>query len=107
MAKTAYINVRVEEAVKLESEGILNELGINTSTAIDLFLKQIIIKDGIPFDIRLPKQRYESGLIEIAKELNIYEPYPNWLKKIAMLYARNQIDLEIAIFAAKKQLNKS
>jgi|AntAceMinimDraft_18_1070375.scaffolds.fasta_scaffold71197_1 DNA-damage-inducible protein J len=105
MAKTAYINVRVDEAVKLESEGILNELGINTSTAIDLFLKQIILKDGIPFDIRLPNLSYETKLKEIAKTVNINFPYPNWLKRISILYAKNQIDLEVAIYAAKKQLN--
>ncbi len=105
MAKTAYINVRVDEAVKLESEGILTELGINTSTAIDMFLKQIILKDGIPFDIRLPRHSYQTELELIAKACNIDDPYPNWLKKISILYAKKKIDLEVAIYAARKQLN--
>lgn len=106
MAKTAYINVRVDEAVKLESEGILNELGINTSTAIDLFLKQIILKEGIPFDIRLPNPSYKNELEELAKAIHINKPYPNWFKEISYLYSKKQIDFETALFAANKQLNK-
>jgi addiction module RelB/DinJ family antitoxin len=107
MAKTAYINVRVEEAVKLESEGILNELGINTSTAIDMFLKQINLKGGLPFDVRLPRVKFETELNEIVKhiDINADNPYPLWLKKIAMLYAKGEIDIEVAIFAAKKHLD--
>jgi addiction module RelB/DinJ family antitoxin len=49
-------------------------LGINTSTAIELFLKQIILKDGIPFDIRLPNPSYEPKLKEVAKAININFP---------------------------------
>lgn len=53
MAKTAYVNVRVDEAVKDSAEKILNELGLSISTAIDIYLNQIILKDGIPFAVSL------------------------------------------------------
>ena len=46
---TANINVRVDENLKKEAEGLFNDLGLNMSSAI---LKSAVRCDGIPFDIR-------------------------------------------------------
>ena len=107
MAKTAYVNVRVEEDDKIMAEQILNDLGINTSTAIDMFLKQIILKDGLPFDVRLPRIDFEKYQVELASELKLKDekPYPKWLCRIASLYARGYIDHDVAIYAGKKASN--
>ncbi|XMB72249.1 type II toxin-antitoxin system RelB/DinJ family antitoxin [Mycoplasmatota bacterium WC30] len=107
MAKTAYVNVRVDEDVKTKAERILNELGINTSTAIDMFLKQIILKDGMPFDVRIPRFNNEKHLKELVEAINLPKdgPYPSYIKRIASLYAKREIDLDVAIFAAKKSIN--
>lgn len=56
MAKTATINLRVEPVRKAKAELILNELGISMSTAIDMFLRQIVMTKGIPFSIAMPKE---------------------------------------------------
>ncbi|MBN2877639.1 MAG: type II toxin-antitoxin system RelB/DinJ family antitoxin [Bacilli bacterium] len=107
MAKTSYVNVRVEEEVKIKAEEILNDLGINTSTAIDMFLKQIILKDGLPFDVRLPKIDYDKAEAELAGAIHYQGelPYPKWFKHIASLYAKEEIDYETALYAAM-QWNK-
>ncbi len=104
MAKTSYVNVRVEDEVKIKAEEILNELGINTSTAIDMFLKQIILNDGLPFDVRLPKIDYEKHENELALAIHMNQrlPYPKWFKNIASLYARGDLDYDVALYAAKK-----
>ena len=49
---TANINVRVDENLKKEAEGLFNDLGLNMSSAITMFLKSAVRCDGIPFDIR-------------------------------------------------------
>lgn len=49
---TANINVRVDENLKKEAEGLFNDLGLNMSSAITMFLKTAVRYDGIPFDIR-------------------------------------------------------
>ena len=55
MTKTASLNTRVDPLLKEQAETILGELGISMSTAMSLFLKQLVIHNGLPFDVRLPK----------------------------------------------------
>jgi len=57
MAKTATIFARVDPDVKKQAESILNELGIPMSNAIGIFLKQITIHGGIPFEIKIPSNK--------------------------------------------------
>ncbi|MBS4030787.1 MAG: type II toxin-antitoxin system RelB/DinJ family antitoxin [Clostridiales bacterium] len=55
MEKTATLNLRVNPDVKRRVEEVLSQLGIPMSTAIDIYLKQILMTGGIPFDVKLPK----------------------------------------------------
>ena len=55
MKKTANLYARIEPDVKEEAEKVLEALGIPVSNAINMFYKQIILQQGIPFDVRLPK----------------------------------------------------
>lgn len=54
MAKTANIYTRVDPDVKDRAECILDQLGIPMSNAIGIFLRQVIIHNGLPFDMTLP-----------------------------------------------------
>ena len=54
MAKTANLNARIEPEVKAQAESILEALGIPVSNAINMFYKQIILRRGIPFEVKLP-----------------------------------------------------
>ena len=47
--KSANVTVRVEPDVKEKAEAILGELGIPTSTAINMFYRQIVLWNGLPF----------------------------------------------------------
>jgi len=53
MANTVNLNVRVDENLKRKAEKIYNELGMNLTTALNLFLRSSIRYGGIPFDLRL------------------------------------------------------
>ena len=55
MAKTSNIFARVEPQIKEQAENILEQLGIPMSNAISIFLRQVVLQRGIPFDIKLPK----------------------------------------------------
>ena len=57
MARTANIYTRVDPAVKKRAEEILDQLGIPMSNAIGMFLRQIVMQNGIPFDMKLPTCR--------------------------------------------------
>ncbi len=105
MAKTAYVNVRVDEDIKLQTEAILDQLGINMSTAIDIFLSQIILNDGLPFDVKIPKKDLTAFQEALAKAANMRlgEPYPQWFNRIVTVYAKGDIDFDTAVYAVKKQ----
>lgn len=55
MAKSANLYARIEPEVKEQAESILNALGIPASNAITMFYKQIILKKGLPFEVKLPE----------------------------------------------------
>ena len=55
MPKTSSIYTRVEPDIKDQAERILSRLGIPVSNAVNLFLHQIVLHNGIPFDVRLPQ----------------------------------------------------
>lgn len=54
MAKTSNVFARVEPDIKEQAEAILDQLGIPMSNAISMYLRQIVLKRGIPFDMKLP-----------------------------------------------------
>lgn len=49
----AVINIRTEENVKRAASQVFDELGMDMSTAINIFLKKSINEQGIPFDVKL------------------------------------------------------
>ena len=50
-SKTSAINIQIDSNVKKEATMVLTDLGLSMSSAINLFLKQVIKKNGIPFEI--------------------------------------------------------
>ena len=54
--KTANVNTRMDVEIKRQAEVILERLGIPRSVAIDMFYRQIIAHNGIPFPVTLPPQ---------------------------------------------------
>ena len=50
---TTNLNIRTEKVVKDQAEEIFNELGLNMTTAINMFLRTAIRERGIPFDLKL------------------------------------------------------
>ena len=57
MAKSASVYARIDPVLKEQAETILSALGIPTSNAIDMFFKQIVLKKGLPFEVRLPYEK--------------------------------------------------
>ncbi len=74
---TSVINVNVPTEVKEEATNLFNSLGLNMSTAINMFLKKAIYERGIPFDV---KQKPSKELAEALKELDYMESHPEEYK---------------------------
>lgn len=85
---TSAINVNVDTKTKEEATNILKGLGLNMSTAINMFLAQIVKRDGIPFEVVNPKPNKDMIMAlkevdEMINNPNKYPRYDNWedLKK--------------------------
>ena len=53
--KSVNVSLRIEEDVKKEAELLFGELGMSFSSAVNIFLKQAIREQAIPFEIRKNK----------------------------------------------------
>ena len=60
MAKTDTLHIRLEPSVKQKAEKTLNDLGLSITDAINVFLNQVILYDGIPFEIKKPRFNKET-----------------------------------------------
>ncbi len=57
---TSLLQVRVDDSLKDQAAKVFDELGIDTSTAIRMFLKRTVMENGIPFRMTLPIDVYRS-----------------------------------------------
>ena len=66
------INVRVESDVKSEAQNVLTSLGLDMTTAINIFLRQTIRQRGIPFAVTdAPEKRPSVPGITLASEKSL------------------------------------
>ena len=63
------INVRVDSDLKVQAESLFTDLGMNMSTAINMFLKSAVTYDGIPFEVRrhFPNADTRAALAEYSE----------------------------------------
>ena len=67
MAKTDTLHIRIEPNIKKKAEETLKDLGLSITDAINVFLNQVILCDGIPFEIRKP--RYNKETVEVLEDV--------------------------------------
>lgn len=62
MAKSEMIRARVEPDLKEEAESILTELGLSPTEAVTLFYRQVAMRKGLPFEVRIPNAKTKKAL---------------------------------------------
>ncbi len=67
MAKTETLHIRVNETVKENAEETLGMLGISISEAVNMFLCQVNLTGGLPFEVKLPAP--ERVIVRSKEEL--------------------------------------
>ena len=73
---TTNFSVRLDSDLKKRSEAIYGELGINLTTAINVFLRKSLTVGGFPFDVRIDERNRETTLAlleadKISKDPNV------------------------------------
>jgi len=84
MARTAMIRARTEPALKSEVERILEELGMTSTEAVNLFYRQVKLQKGLPFDVKIPNKTTLETFrkTDEGKEINEYKDMKAFLKKM-------------------------
>jgi len=59
------VRARIDTALKEESEEILTSLGLNMTDAIRIYLNQVRIHKGIPFELKIPNEETIAAFKEI------------------------------------------
>lgn len=53
MKKTEFVRARVTTTLKRDVENVLEHLGLSMSEAINLFLSQVRLNNGLPFEVKV------------------------------------------------------
>ena len=67
MAKTATIQARIDPDIKAKAQEILNKLNISMSEAISMYLTQVTLRKGIPFELNIPNEQTAETLAKSEK----------------------------------------
>ena len=97
MAKSANLYARIEPDLKEQAETILNALGIPASNAITMFYKQIILHNGLPFEVKIPEHPLDvSCMTQAQLNAELEKGYQDMLEG-------NTVPIEQAFAAVRKE----
>ena len=71
--KTATLRARIEPDLKKEGDGILDALGLSQSDFLTMSYRQLVMRRGLPFDLRLPNEETEAALKEDFSRLPVHK----------------------------------
>ncbi len=73
MSKTSTIQARISPELKKKAQKILRMLNLSMSEAISLYLTQVTLHRGIPFDIKIPNDLTLKTIKGIEKDEDLHE----------------------------------
>lgn len=91
MAVTVPTQIRIEENTKKQAVELLEGLGLNLSDAVNMFLRQVILHNGIPFDVAYPELKPE--VIEAMDEAKRISRDPTTKRYSSFSEALEELDL--------------
>ena len=74
MADTTNFSVRMDSDIKKQCESLYSELGMNLTTAINVFLRQSLRVGGFPFDVKLEQPNRETIAAMLEAERIAHDP---------------------------------
>ena len=74
MANTTNFSVRLDSDIKKQCEALYGELGVNLTTAINVFLRQSLRVGGFPFDVRMEQPNKETLAAMLEAECIARDP---------------------------------
>lgn len=72
---TVPTQIRIDEELKKQAVDLFAQLGLDMSSAMNMFLKQCVLRGGLPFNVELPN--YKADVIEAMEEAKRISKDPN------------------------------
>ena len=66
---TVPTQIRIDETVKAQATSLFNDLGMDMSSAVNIFLRQCLLRGGLPFTVEVPNysQKTLEALVEAKR----------------------------------------
>ncbi len=68
MAKTALLQARIEPTLKKQGEEVLRQIGISNTEFMTMTFRQLVMRQGLPFDARIPNDETIAAIREYESE---------------------------------------
>ena len=88
---TVQTQIRIEENLKKQAVELFSQLGIDMSSAVNMFLKQVILQNGIPFEVKYPE--FKPEVIAAMEEAKALSRNPNTKKYASFSEAIEELDI--------------
>ena len=88
---TVPTQIRIDEDVKADAAELLKELGLDMSTAVNMFLRQLIMRNGLPFSVTAP--RYKQEVLDAVEESKKLSRDPDTKRYSSFAEAMADLDL--------------
>jgi len=72
MIKTSAVTVRLDPKLKSDAQAVFDELGITTTQAISLFLKQVSLRKGLPFPVEIPNAQTLQAMDDAVNHRDLH-----------------------------------
>ena len=86
MSKTATVRARIEPGLKSQADHLFQELGISASQAITMFYRQATLRNGLPFDVVIPREitRKTCQATDSARDLVVCKDADDMFSKLGI-----------------------
>ncbi len=71
MAKGTFVQARIDPNIKAQARGVLDKLGISMSEAIGVYIRQIVLQQGIPFELKIPNQTTLQAVQQLESDKGV------------------------------------
>ncbi len=89
---TVPTQVRIDANLKKQAISLFGSLGLDMSSAMNIFLRQCVLRGGLPFSVENPQ--YKLEVIEAINEANLLCADPGTKKYSSFAEAMEDLDNE-------------
>ena len=87
---TVPTQVRIDENLKKQATELFSQLGMDMSSAMNIFLRQCVMRGGLPFEVIVPQYKFE--VLEAMEEAKRISKEPNTKRYSSFSEAMEDID---------------